>query len=142
MEGGVEAGHLRQLRLVLHQHADRLEVVRLVQGRQRNELLQVSDNLGSQSDRRGVDGAAMHHPMANGHQPVLAKLLPQEAGQMSEPAIVAKRLSLRPPPFADDGARGIFGLESGGAVKPLDLPAEKQIKRLAPFQKERKLDAG
>ncbi len=37
MEGGIEAGHLQELRLTLHDGADRTHVVRLMQRRQRSE---------------------------------------------------------------------------------------------------------
>ena len=116
MKGGIEATHLRQLRLVLQQQADRLEVMRLVQRCQRDELLQVSDDLGGQPHRRSVGEAAVHHTMADGGQPVFPELLAQEACQMGDGAIVTKRFTGRPLPFADHGARRILDLEAGRRV--------------------------
>ncbi len=116
MKGGIEASHLRQFRLVGQQQADRLEVMRLVQRCQRDELLQVSDDLGSQPHRRSVVEAAVHHPMADGGQPVFPELLAQEAGQIGDGAIVTKCFTGRPLPFADHGARRILGLEAGRRV--------------------------
>ena len=51
MERGVEAGHLRQLRAQLRDDLDRLEVVRLMQRRQRAQLLERGDHLGRRPAR-------------------------------------------------------------------------------------------
>lgn len=78
MEGGVEAGDLRHIRIDRHGLADRGQVVGLVQ---RGEILvtrQAIEHRGIDQHRLGIVGAAMHHPVAHrtqceafkGEQPV------------------------------------------------------------------------
>ncbi len=78
MEGGVEAGHLRQLRLPLDQRADRRQVVRLVQRRQRNVLLQRLKHARIDAHRRRILGAAVHDAVTDADEPVLAVPRAQE----------------------------------------------------------------
>ena len=73
VERGVEAGHLRQLRLALEQQPDRRQVVRLVQRRERNELRQVVQHLA----RRRAPAART--------QPAVHDAVP-DAGQAAGPA--------------------------------------------------------
>jgi hypothetical protein len=65
VEGGVEAGHLRHARLAFEHQPDRHQVVRLVQRRQRDELLQVRQHFAVHAHRRRVLHANMHDAMAD-----------------------------------------------------------------------------
>lgn len=66
MEGGIEAGDLRHFRQQGLQGTDAGDVVRLVQGRQRNETVQVFQYLTVNNGRLRVKIAAMDDTMANG----------------------------------------------------------------------------
>lgn len=66
MEGGIEAGDLRHFRQQGLQGTDAGDVVRLVQGRQRNETVQVFQYLTVNNCRLRVKIAAMDDTMANG----------------------------------------------------------------------------
>ena len=67
MEGGIEAGDLRQVGKLLGERADGGEVVRLVQRRQRLELPQLARcTCCVQPHRPGVEQAAVDHPVAGG----------------------------------------------------------------------------
>ncbi len=68
VEGGVEAGDLRQLRMRLRQRADGGEVVRLVQRGERDQTVQLIQHGGGQQHRGGVADAAMNHPVTGGDQ--------------------------------------------------------------------------
>ena len=71
VERGVEAGHLRaDLGRRSMQQPDRRQVVRLVQRRQRDELLQVGQHRRIRRTGRRIRQAAMHHAMADAGQPV------------------------------------------------------------------------
>ncbi len=66
MEGGVEARDLAQPGLELGERPDRGQVVRLVQGSQRVERLELAENVGRENDGRRVANAAMHNPVTGG----------------------------------------------------------------------------
>ena len=68
MEGGVEAGHLRQSRLQPLERADGVEVVRLVQGRERNQLGEFCQIRFIEQDRLAVMLAAMDHAVTDRSQ--------------------------------------------------------------------------
>jgi hypothetical protein len=66
MEGGVEAGHLRQLGVQILHMGDGRQVVRLVQRRQRAQLLQGRSRGVVHLHRLAVVRAAVHHPVPHG----------------------------------------------------------------------------
>ncbi|CFN72128.1 Uncharacterised protein [Bordetella pertussis] len=66
VEGRVEAGHLRDVRPALADHADGRKVVGLVQRRQRGEIVQLRQHVVVDQHRRIVLGAAMHHAVTDG----------------------------------------------------------------------------
>ena len=63
VEGGIEAGHLRQVRVRRGQRADRSQIVRLVQRGERNQPLQIPHDGLVDQHRRGEAGAAMDDAM-------------------------------------------------------------------------------
>ena len=68
VERSVEAGHLRQLRQTFEQQADRREIVRLVQRRQRNEFLERLQHLRVDSYGPAELEPAMHDAVAYANQ--------------------------------------------------------------------------
>ena len=66
VEGGVEAGDLRHVRVDRHREADRREVVRLVQGRQGLVAGEAVEDRLVDQDRVGEVRAAVHDAMADG----------------------------------------------------------------------------
>ena len=63
MEGGIEAGHLGQAGQGRAHRVDAGQVVRLVQGRQRDEAAQLVDHGGIEHDGLREFLSAMHHAM-------------------------------------------------------------------------------
>ena len=97
VERGVEAGHLRQLRRALQQQADRRQVVRLMQRRERNELLQRLQHAGIQRAPAGVYSSppcTTRWPTPTRRSP--AEVLPHVRHQMVERAGVAQLGALAP----------------------------------------------
>jgi hypothetical protein len=141
MKGRIEASHLKQVRLTGPQQADRGEVVRLVQRRERDQSLQPLDGLGGRAYWRGVVETPVNYAMAYGREPVVARLLSQKTGQERNGCIMAEGFSRCPSPFADDGACCALGPELRGRIEPLDLPSQEEIKCFVPRHKQRKLDA-
>jgi len=70
MEGGVEAGNLRQIGDHAGDRLDTGEPNRVVQRRQSAAAPDRGDHLGGNGCRLGQLGAAMHHPVADGAQAV------------------------------------------------------------------------
>ena len=57
---GIEARHLRQFRIECYRHLDRREIVRLVQGRQRHQCLQLGQQIRCDPGRSRVTQAAVY----------------------------------------------------------------------------------
>ena len=73
VDRGVEARDLRQLRRALEHRADRRQVVRLVQRRERHELLELRDDRGVEAHGRGVVDAAVDDAVTDGREPVIRR---------------------------------------------------------------------
>jgi hypothetical protein len=65
MKRGIEAGDLRNVRLEFGNCADRFEIVRLMQRRQRNESIKLAQHVGRDTDRLRISHSAVHHAMAD-----------------------------------------------------------------------------
>ncbi len=63
VEGGIEAGDLRQARAQPRQRTDARQVVRLVQGAQRDQRFHVRQHGRIDPHRMDVAGTAVHHAM-------------------------------------------------------------------------------
>jgi len=68
VEGGVEAGDLRQFGAAREQCVDRRQIIGLVQRSERNVALEMRQHLGVHLHGAVVVGAAMHDAMANGDE--------------------------------------------------------------------------
>ena len=65
MEGGVETGDLRQIRMRLADRPNRREIMRLMQRRERDERRKLLDDFVRQEQRRRVFGAAVNDAVTN-----------------------------------------------------------------------------
>ena len=141
VERSVEAGDLRQLGSALQQQPDRSQVVRLVQGRKRHELLQRCKHVGIQPDRPRVFEPSMHDTMADADQAIAGKPLAQKCHQMLERAGVTKLGSLTPRFLGGRLASAIQRNEVRRGVKAFDLAALIELQLVPSHQEERELDA-
>ncbi|MNZ43896.1 hypothetical protein D3C78_615100 [compost metagenome] len=142
MEGGVEAGHLGQLRRPLGDGADRRQVVRLVQ---RGERVEAGEPLQYPAVHPGRPGellAAVDHPVAHGDQLVFLEEAAQELHQVQGCAGVAELAVFAPALLGEDGARRIAGDEMRRAVDALDLPAQAQFRLRLVGGEQGELEAG
>ena len=73
VERGIEAGDLRQLRRALEQAPDRREVVRLMQRRERNQLLERRHHVRIDAHRLREVEPAVHDAMSDADQLVAAR---------------------------------------------------------------------
>ena len=120
---------------------DRRQVVRLVQGRQRHELLQRFEDPRVHAHGLRVRHAAVHDPMADAHEPVAAQALAQVADQMVHGAGMAQRLAFAPGLLGVDLADVVPGHETGRRMQALDLAAQGEIESRGIAQVHRELDA-
>jgi hypothetical protein len=120
MEGGVEAGHLRQVWRRSGDVVDRRETVRLVKRRKRHQLGQPGPHGIIDPDRRGEGRAAMDDAMAEGHHRPAA----QQRGTQPEDlrgcrAVIERRGA--PAALGHDRSRAIGRAEAWREADLLDL---------------------
>ena len=75
VEGGIETGHLRQFGIEGHCHFDGREIVRLVQRRERHQLLQLGEQFRRDTGGSGVVQTAMDDAVAERVKPSVAEPL-------------------------------------------------------------------
>jgi len=88
VKGGVEAGDLGQVRPQRRQGADRRQVVRLVQRRQRHQGRQFLDHGRRDQGRAGEAHPAVHDAMPGRDQPLAFAVAAQEIGGPGDRAVV------------------------------------------------------
>ena len=140
MERRVEARDLRELWRALEQRSDRGQIVRLVQRRQRDELLQRLQHTGIHADRRGVLQPAVNDPVTDPDQTVADELLAEEAPQMLHRLVVAEFHAFAPRPLGHCPARHIPGHELRRRGEALDLAAHVQGEVVVTHEEQRELD--
>ena len=140
MERGVEAGHLGQLGCALHQRPDRGEVVRLVQGRERNVLFQRREHGCIDANGSGVGKPAVDDAVADADEALFAQLVAEEREQMVERAVVTQGRAVAPAFFAERASVAILGNEVRRRIQPLGLAAGDQLQRRAGGREERELE--
>src|SRR5215217_7181510 len=117
---GVEARDLWELGKSLSENSDRCQVVGLMKGRQRYELLKLSqDSLVDQHGRRERN-TAVDDPVANRLQAIVAPVLADPGGQMSEGLLMPEWLALAPTHFARDLTSLASDHELGRAAEPVE----------------------
>jgi hypothetical protein len=142
VERGVEAGDLRHLRQAPGDQPDRREVMRLVQWRERHELLQLLHHPGVEPDGLRVRHAAVHHAMAHGGEAVCAAMRLQELDEVRHAAVVAEARALAPVLLPEARARRVPGGEARRRIQALEEPGKAQRELPALLKEERELDAG
>ena len=93
VEGRVEAGDLRELRRTLEQPGHGRQVVRLMQGRERDEALESLDRLGPDPHRRRELQTSVDDPVPDPHQPPVREVVLQKLTEILHRAIVIERRS-------------------------------------------------
>jgi hypothetical protein len=121
VEGGVEAGDLRQIRLYLLHGTDRRQVVRLVQRRQRDEVLESPHRFRRHQQRCRVIGSAMHDAVTDTGQHAALEARAQQSGDPLQGLRMAGDLALVPLFVGDPLAGAILDLEARRGAQPLDL---------------------
>ena len=143
MEGGIEAGDLRQRRRALYQDPDRRQVMRLVQRRQGNQALELRHHIPIYAHRCRVVDAAVHHTVSDGGQLVLGGVgLLQPVPDMGDRAVVPELGALCPALLARRLAGSARGDEMGARVDAFDLAACHDRRLDAGRREQRELDAG
>ena len=130
VERGVEAGDLGHLRLARADLADRRQIVRLVQRRQRHQPLEPLQHRVVHQDRRVEVRAAMDDPVADrargaaepAEQP---RLEPVE--RRAHVRYLARRVRL----VDQDRAGGVLGREMRPGADALELTPERQLEPVA-----------
>ena len=84
VKGRVEAGNLQEVRLPFQDHADRGQVVRLVERRKGYEAFQTLDDCRSNNSRVAEIGTPMHDAMAHRSRQSPTDLFPQECNDFVE----------------------------------------------------------
>src|SRR5215204_1142681 len=81
---GVEARDLWELGKSLSENSDRRQVVGLMQGRQRHELLEFFQDMLVDQHGRRERNTAVDDPVANGLQAIVTPVLADPGGQVSK----------------------------------------------------------
>ena len=131
MEGGVEAGDLRHPRQAPAHDPDRLQVVGLMQGRERHQRFKRLDNGVVDQDRAGEGLAAMNDPVSDGHELAALLMLAQPRDEVHQRLLVPE---LRRPEPHDISSRmlplGVLDDEVRRAAQPFveTLPDEPRLR--------------
>ena len=142
VEGGVEAGHLRERRVELPHEADGAEVVRLVQRRERDEGLEPRQHRVVHPHRRREHDSPVHHPVAHAGQGAVPEGATDEGQEVLQGARVAEIRVLRPVLLRCHGAvrPARDEVRRAFAHDPLELAAHVRRKLAASLEEERELD--
>ncbi len=131
MKCGVEGGDLRQPGPPRGDGADRHQVVRLMQRRQRDERSQLLDDGCVHPHRRSVIGAAVHDAVSNRGEPRAARRGLQPVEQEFKRALMLRRRVFAPVVPARDGASRIPRAKPRPAVKLLQVPTQLRFELAA-----------
>jgi hypothetical protein len=121
VEGGIEAGHLRQIRLYLLHGTDRRQVVRLMQRRQRHEGFQPGHRRRRDEQRRRVIGSTMHHAVTDTGQNMVPETRPQQSGDPLQGLRMAGHFAVVPLLVDNPLAGAVLDLEAWRRSQALDL---------------------
>ncbi len=121
VEGGVETGDLRQIRLHLLHGTDRRQVVRLMQRRQRDEVLEAAHRFRCHQQGSRVVGAAMHDAVADAGQNTALETRAKQSGDPLQRLRMTAHLALVPLLVGNPLAGAILDLEPRCGSQALDL---------------------
>ena len=107
VEGGVEAGDLRQVGAQGQHGAHGGEVVRLVQRGQRGERVQLRDDFGGEADGGDEFAAAVDDAVAGGDEAVVTQVGVHPVEHGAEQVFVREGLAMRPAALEGEGAAGL-----------------------------------
>ena len=142
VKGGVEAGHLRQIRVSLSKGADGGQVVGLMKRRQGHELFQVFQDVIVDDGGFCVLEAAVNDAVPHGHNPVGAVEHPAAPGKEGiDGPFMIERGTPGPRFLLYDLPRPVFCLETGFREDALDLPVIKDLGILSPIRIDGELEA-
>ena len=124
MEGGVEAGDLRQVRGCFQNRRDGRQIVRLVQWRERHELPELGEDGCVDPRRRGVGGSAMYDAVAERqHVPAGQQLAPCGHDLVGSAMVIEH--AVPPVLFGDERAVCLECLKAGAGADAFDLAVEE-----------------
>src|SRR5215469_14820035 len=127
MEGGIEAGNLRQVRLSSQQRTDRGKIVGLMERRQANVLFELRQYLLVDQNRPVIGGAAMNDTVTNGDRIEVLGLAQPATGRGDSGRQV--RNSLRCVGFIDQDALVVsLGPQARARADAVDLTLEDASK--------------
>ncbi len=141
VERGIEARDLRQVRRAGEQRPDRREVVRLVQRRERDVLLECGEHRRVDAGGLGVLETPVHDAMADGYQSVVGEPLAQERHEVVERAVVAELRAFAPSAFGEQLAVRVLRDEPRGRVETFGLPARDESEVAVSCGEQRELEA-
>ena len=142
MEGGIEAGDLRQCREIAQQRPDRRQVVRLMQRRQRDVALQPRHDRMIDQHRASMIRPAMDDAMADGDGVDVEFVAQPGAGDRHRGRHIRHRLD-RIGPVGQRIAGRAAGAQSRTAADPVHLALDLPLQPALAFHREDlKLDAG
>ncbi len=131
MEGGVEAGDLRQVRPRRGDGADRRQVVRLVQRRQRHQRVERGQQRVGDARGARVVRAAMHDAMADGEQAIRRR--DADPPSRAAPRAASRAFPAAPPAsLGQSAAVGIVRDEMRRITDLLDLTPQQTGAVVAP----------
>src|SRR5215212_3162443 len=142
VEPRIEARDLGKVWKPLSQNADRRQVVRLMQGSQRYELLELSQDMLVDQHGRRERNTAVDDSVANRLKAIVTPVLTDPASQMSEGLLMPEWLCLAPTHFAGDLASLASDHEMGRAAEPVEQAPIDAPRLIEPASfEELKLDA-
>ena len=128
MESGVEARDLRRRRKSFHRRFDARDIVRLVEGRKRDERFQLRKRGVVDQNRLGIIRPSVHDAMANrGDRRIVARLLQPVENGAHRPFVIDACVRLVETEL-DGIARGCLHVAFRGRADALDLAGGQQVR--------------
>ena len=130
VEGGVEAGDLRHPRKAAAHDPDRLQVVGLMQRRERHQRFKRLDDGFVDQHRTGEGLAAMDDPMPDGHELAFLLMLAQPRDQVHQRLLVPEPVAGAPRHLVEDCPARVLDEEVRRSPQPFveALPDEPRLR--------------
>ena len=124
VEGGVEAGNLRQARQAPADDPDRFEVVGLMQRRERHQRLERLEDGVVDQHRAGEGLAAMHDPVSDRGELASLLMLPQPGDEVQQRLLVPEPVAGAPRRLVEDRPGRVLDDEMRRSPEPLEEALE------------------